>query len=94
VEQGIIFKGDVLMHRYALAPAFILALATPGLAAEFFVALDTATNQCRVVTERPDDGPTQLNDDSSPSLKMVGSGAYKSEAEAQKAIQAITECQD
>ena len=35
-----------------------------------------------------------VKDDRSPSLKMVGSGAYKSEAEAQKAMQAITECQD
>jgi hypothetical protein len=34
-----------------------------------------------------------LNNDSSPSLKMVGSGAYKNEAEAQKATQAIIECQ-
>jgi hypothetical protein len=47
-----------------------------------------------VVTERPDDKPAVLKDDNMPSLKMVGSGAYKSEAEAQKAIQAITECQD
>jgi hypothetical protein len=81
------------MHRYALMPVSMLALTTPALAAEFYVALDTATNECRVVTERPDDTPTVLKDDSVPSLKMVGSGAYKSEAEAQKAIQAITECQ-
>ena len=73
----------------------MLALSTPALAAEFYVALDTATNECRVVTERPDDRPTVVKDDSSPSsLKMVGSGAYKSEPEAQKAMQAITECQD
>jgi hypothetical protein len=82
------------MHRYALAAAFMLVLSTPALAAEFYVALDTATNECRVVTERPDDRPTVVKDDSSPSLKMVGSGTYKSEAEAQKAMQAITECQD
>jgi hypothetical protein len=81
------------MHRYALAVALVLALATPALAAEFYVALDTATNECRVVTERPDDSPTVLKDDSPPPLKMVGSGAYKSEAEAQKAMQAIIECQ-
>lgn len=81
------------MHRYALAPALMLALATPALAAEFYVALDTSTNKCRVVTERPDDRPTLLKDDNSPSLKMVGSGAYKSEAEAQKAMQAITDCE-
>jgi hypothetical protein len=81
------------MHRYALAAAIMLALATPALAAEFYVALNTSTNECRVVTERPDDRPTLLNSDNWPSLKMVGSGAYKSEAEAQKAMQAIIECQ-
>jgi hypothetical protein len=33
-----------------------------ALAAEFYVALDTATNGCHVVTERPDDRPTVLKD--------------------------------
>ena len=80
------------MHRYALAAAFVLALTAPAVAAEFYVALDTSTNECHVVTQRPDDRPALLMGDESPSLKMVGSGAYKSEAEAQKAIHAITEC--
>ena len=59
------------MHRYALAAAFVLALATPALAAEFYVALDTSRNECRVVTVRPDDRPTLLKDDTSPSLVRV-----------------------
>jgi hypothetical protein len=80
------------MHRYALAAAFVLALTAPAVAAEFYVALDTSTNECHVVTQRPDDRPALLMGDESPSLKMVGSGAYKSEAEAQKAIHAIAEC--
>jgi hypothetical protein len=33
-----------------------------------------------------------MTDDKSPSLKMVGSGAYQSEAEALKAMHVITEC--
>jgi hypothetical protein len=65
------------MHRNALAAAFVLALAMPALAAEFYVALDTSRNECRVVTERPDDRPTLLKDDTSPSLTMVGSGACR-----------------
>ena len=80
------------MHRYALAAAFVLALAAPASAAEFYVALDTSTKECHVVTQRPDDRPALLMGDKSPSLKMVGSGAYKSEAEAQKAIHAIPQC--
>jgi hypothetical protein len=80
------------MHKYALAAAFVLAFAGPALAAEFYVALDTSTKECRVVTERPDDRPALMTDDKSPSLKMVGSGAYQSEAEALKAMHVITEC--
>ena len=68
------------MHRYALAAAFMLALAAPALAAEFYVTLDTATNECRVVTERTYDRSTVVKDDSSPSLKMVGSGANAASA--------------
>jgi hypothetical protein len=80
------------MHRYALAAAFVLALAAPALASEFYVALDTSTKECRVVTQRPDDRPALMTDDKAPTLKMVGSGAYQSEAEARKAIHVIAEC--
>ena len=38
--------------------------------------------QCHVMDSRPD-GATQ---------KMVGSGAYKSEADAESAIQKLSEC--
>ena len=82
-----------MMHRHALGAGLALAIATPALGAEFYVALDTSTNQCRVVTEKPDDRPTVLTGEEAPTLKMVGSGAYKTEAEAQEAMEAITECQ-
>jgi len=70
------------MQKYAIAAAFVVALATPALAAQYYVALDTSTKQCHVMAQKPD-GTT---------MKMVGSGAYKSEAEAQQAIQSLTEC--
>jgi len=70
------------MQKYAIAAAFVAALATPVLAAQSYVALDTSTKQCHVMAQKPD-GTT---------MKMVGSGAYKSEAEAQEAIQSLTEC--
>jgi hypothetical protein len=70
------------MRKYAIAATFILASAAPALAAEYYVGRDDATNECRVVSQEPD-GTT---------MKMVGSGAYRSEAEAQDAIQSITEC--
>ena len=71
------------MHKSLMTAAFVFTLATPALAAgQFFVALDTATKECHVMNTRPD-GSTQ---------KMVGSGAYKSEAEAEQAIQSLNEC--
>lgn len=70
------------MHKYLMATAFVLALATPALAAQFYVALDTATQQCHVMAQKPD----------GTDMKMVGSGAYKSQAEAEQAIRSLTEC--
>lgn len=70
------------MQKYILAATFAFALATPALAAQFFVGLDATTKECHVMNTRPD-GSTQ---------KMVGSGAYKSQAEAEQAIQNLSEC--
>lgn len=70
------------MQKYAMAAALVFALATPALAAQFYVAQDPATKQCQVLNARPD-GTT---------MKMVGSGAYKSQAEAEQAIQNLSEC--
>ena len=70
------------MHKYAIAAALVFALATPAFAAQFYVAKDPATKQCQVLNERPD-GTT---------MKMVGSSAYKSEAEAEQEIQTLSEC--
>jgi hypothetical protein len=66
------------MKNSLLTAAFVFALAAPALAAgQSYVALDTSTRECHVMDTRPD-GTTQ---------KMVGSGAYKTEAEAEQAIQ-------
>ena len=71
------------MHKYIMATAFVFALATPALAAPFYVALNLETRQCQILAQKPD-GTT---------MKMVGSGAYQSQAEAQQAIGSLTECQ-
>jgi hypothetical protein len=72
------------MHKFALAAALVVALSAPAFAAaaEYYVALDTSTNKCRVMSTKPD-GMKQ---------KMVGSGAYETMAQAQNAIQSLTEC--
>jgi uncharacterized protein YegP (UPF0339 family) len=72
------------MCKSLMTAAFVFALVTPALAAQFYVAQDPATKQCQVLNARPD-GTTQ---------KMVGSGAYKSEAEAEQAIESLTECKN
>jgi hypothetical protein len=70
------------MHRHVLAAAFILCLASPALAADqFYVALDTTTNQCQVVNQMPD----------GTNMRQIGT-AYGSQAEAQQAITTLPEC--
>jgi hypothetical protein len=46
------------------------------------VGRDASTNECHVMAQKPD-GTT---------MRMVGSGAYKSETDAQRAIQSLSEC--
>ena len=70
------------MQKCAIFAALAVAFATPALAANYYVGQDAATNECQVVSQEPD-GTT---------MKMVGSGAYKSEAEAAEAIQSLTDC--
>lgn len=70
------------MRKYFTAAAFAVAFATPALAAPFYVGLDTQTNQCHILAQKPD-GMT---------IKMVGSGPYSSQAEAQQALRSIAEC--
>ena len=70
------------MQKYAIAVVLIAALATPALAAQYYVALDTSTKQCHVMAQRPD----------GTAMKQVGSGAYKSQAEAQQALRSLAEC--
>ncbi|MGV1014542.1 MAG: hypothetical protein ACOYB4_06195 [Methyloceanibacter sp.] len=71
------------MTKSLFAGALVLAMAMPALAAqEFFVALDTTANQCRVMMTQPD-GVT---------MKMVGNSSYPSLTEAQEAIAHLPEC--
>jgi hypothetical protein len=71
------------MTKSLFVVAIALGLATPALAAEeFFVALDTTANQCRVMMTQPD-GVT---------MKQVGDSSYPSFVEAQDAIARLPEC--
>ncbi len=70
------------MREFAIAATLAFALATPALAAEYYVAFNTATNQCQVTAQKPD----------GQALKLVGNGGYASPVEAQQAMQGLAEC--
>jgi hypothetical protein len=70
------------MKKYAIAALLIAGLATPALAAEYFVAQNTNSHKCSIVSKKPD-GRT---------LTMVGSEGYKTRAAAESAMKSLSEC--
>ena len=72
------------MPRFVVAAA-LLAITSPALAAEYYVAKDPLTQACSVTTEKPD----------GTKLVMVGTSAYATKAEAKatkKAAKKAGEC--
>ncbi len=72
------------MIRALLAGALLAFMALPALAdvEEYFVAIDTTINQCRVMSTHPD----------GTMMKMVGDGSYSSLDDAQEALSRLPEC--
>jgi hypothetical protein len=70
-----------MSKRIAVA-AVLIAMATPALAAEFYVGQEPETKKCKVVTEKPD----------GQALIMVGTTSYPSKDEAKAAKRAAAEC--
>ena len=71
------------MPKYVVVAALLLAVATPALAAEFYLVQDPKTKKCNIVGEKPD-GKTWV---------MVGTEAYATKEEAKAAKQANPDCQ-
>ena len=67
------------MNKYVLAAAFLVALAGPAFAEEFFVAFDPASHKCSMMHSQP----------ASP-MKMMGK--FGTQAEAEKAMGSMKEC--
>jgi hypothetical protein len=63
--------------KYA-AFAFLLAISSPALAAEYYVAKDATTQICKIAKEKPD----------GTKLVMVGKEAYPTREEAKAALKA------
>ena len=70
------------MSKQVVAAALLIAIATPALAAEFYIAQDPTTKKCNVVKEKPD-GKT---------LIMIGTQAYATKEEAKAAKKNFAEC--
>ena len=65
------------MPRFVVAAA-LLAISSPALAAEYYLAKDPTTQACSVTTEKPD----------GTKLVMVGTSAYATQEEAKAAKKA------
>jgi len=69
--------------KYALCGVALAALVTPALAAnEFYVVQDSATKRCSIVDQKP----------TAAALMLVGTTAYKTQAEAEIAMKADKIC--
>jgi hypothetical protein len=73
---------ETKMPKFLVATAVLIALATPALAAEYFVVKDPASGKCSIATEKPD----------GTKLVMIGTQAYPSKEEAKAAKKANAEC--
>ena len=70
------------MKKYVIAGLLIAGMATPALAAEYYVAQNSSSHKCSIVSHKPD-GKT---------LTMLGSDGFKTKSEAQNALKGMSEC--
>jgi hypothetical protein len=72
------------MKKVLLVTALI-AMATPALAAEFFIVRDSATKKCTIVDKRPTVTTTTV---------VSGDRAYTTREEAATAMKTVKVCTD
>lgn len=70
------------MKKYVIAGLLIAGMATPALAAEYYVAQNASSHKCSIVSHKPD-GKT---------LTMLGGEGFKTRSEAQNALKGMSEC--
>jgi hypothetical protein len=66
------------MPKSSIALALLLSIANSSAFADFYIVKDTVTNTCIVVENKPANG--------------VNGVAYKSKAEAEKAMESVKGC--
>jgi hypothetical protein len=70
------------MKKYLIAGLLVAGLATPALAAEYYVAQNNTNHKCSVVSKKPD----------GTKLIMLGNEGYKTKSEAHNALKGFSEC--
>ncbi|HWF64752.1 MAG TPA: hypothetical protein VN685_09085 [Rhizomicrobium sp.] len=70
------------LSAYPLAAALVLAVATPSIAATYYVAQSSKTKHCLVTSRKPN-GTTMMR---------VGSDTYASKADARTAMKSASDC--
>jgi hypothetical protein len=70
------------MKKYVIAGLLIAGMATPALAAEYYVAQNTSSHKCSIVSHKPD----------GKSLTMLGSDGFKTRSAAENAPKGMSEC--
>jgi hypothetical protein len=70
------------MKKYVIAGLLIAGMATPALAAEYYVAQNPSSHKCSIVSHKPD----------GKSLTMLGSEGFKTRSAAENALKTMSEC--
>jgi hypothetical protein len=70
------------MKRSLIAGLLVVALATPALAAQYYVAQNNSTHKCSIVSHKPD----------GTKLILLGSGGFKTKSQARDALKGMSEC--
>jgi hypothetical protein len=77
-------KEEFMRMKLLVAAAGFAALATPALAAEFYIVQDTATKHCTIVEQKP----------TSQTTVVVGGGrTYTTRQEAEGAMKTVKVCE-
>jgi vancomycin permeability regulator SanA len=81
---GKAMKEEFMRLKLLVAAAAIAALATPALAAEFYIVQDTTTKRCTIVEQKPTTQTTTI----------VGNGkTYTTRQEAEGAMKTVKVCE-
>jgi len=70
------------MKKYVIAGLLVAGLTTPALAAQYYVAQNTSSHKCSIVSHKPD----------GKSLTMLGSDGFKTRSAAENALKGMSEC--